>query len=321
MDQDTRGHTSDGGTSWQDVTPAQASGTILGGYVFNGLQLLIASADPNSTAPATISRTTDGGYTWQNSAFPAQHLLPDPRRMSFINDHEGWAEVPFQGATGNDLVAIFHTTDEGQSWQPISQTPLGPALPVPRTFPFAHHKSGLTFVNNSTGWATVFTDGILQLYATHDGGATWQGKTLSLPVPDVGSSMLPPTFFNSNSGILPIDLQASTGSGKMFLLSHDNGATWQATTPVSAYGGPATFTDMAHIWVADPQGTTLYSSNDGAQHWKKINPTIPTSITSFTQLNFISPTTGWAIGQTGDGANPQTILLKTTNGGQTWASA
>jgi|GraSoi2013_115cm_1033766.scaffolds.fasta_scaffold34215_2 photosystem II stability/assembly factor-like uncharacterized protein len=244
--------------------------------------------------------------------------------MSFINDQDGWVEAFFQGATGNDLVAIFRTTDGGKTWVPLSQTPIGPALPnVPTTFPFFGHKSGLTLVNASTGRAAVYIpgDSVLHLYVTHDGGATWQGRTLSLPSNEVGIAMPPPTLFKAHGGILPVDFQAPAGSGKEFLVTHDDGASWQDPTPIPTYEGVANFIDMAHVWVAAAQGTDLYSSSDGAQQWKKMTPTIPIHITGFAQLNFISPTTGWAVGLTGSDANPKAILLKTTTGGQTWTIA
>ncbi len=320
-------HTSNGGTTWQDVTPPKAADTILaapsGAYVLNGTQALVTTFTAHgSDVVAIISRTEDGGHTWQSSVFPAENLFPYPSMMSFINDQDGWVEARFQGATGNDLVAIFRTTDGGKTWLPLSKTPIGPALPnTPTTFPFFKHKSGLTFVNASTGWAAVYTDGVLQLYVTHNGGATWQGRTLSLPVNEVGFYMPPPTFFNAHRGILPVDFQTPTGSGKEFLVTHDDGASWQATTPVPTYEGVANVIDMAHVWVAAAQGTDLYSSSDGAQHWKKMTPTIPIHITRFAQLNFISPTTGWAVGLTGSDANPKAILLKTTTGGRTWIIA
>lgn len=321
------GHTTNGGMTWQDVTPPKSAGTILaapfGAYVFNGTQALVTTFTTHgSGVVAIISRTEDAGHRWQSDVFPAENLSPYSGMMSFINDQDGWVEARFQGATGNDLVAIFRTTNGGKTWLPLSQTPLGPALPnIPTTFPFSKHKSGLTFVNASTGWAAVYTDSVLQLYVTHDGGATWQERTLSLPSNEVGFYMSPPTFFNAHDGILPVDFQTSTGSGMEFLLTHDDGASWQYTTPVPTYAGAANFIDMAHVWVAAPQGTDLYSSRDGANHWKKMTSIIPIHITRFAQLNFISPTTGWAVGLTESDANPKAILLKTTTGGQIWTIA
>ncbi len=325
------GHTTNGGRIWQDVIPPQPAGTrllaLLGAYVFSGTQALVVTnfTTNGSNAMAIISRTRDGGRTWQSSVFPAKGMAPDPRMMSFINEQDGWAEVFYAGAAGNDLVAIFRTTDGGKTWVPLSQTPIGSVLlsHVPTTFPFSGHKAGLTFVNASTGWAAVFTDGILKLFVTHDGGVTWQGRTLSLPANELGFFMLPPTFFTAHNGIVPIDFQFQTtpGSGKQFLVTHDGGASWQATTPIPAYGGVVDVLDMAHVWVAVAQGSDLYRSSDGAQHWQKMTPTLPVHITRFAQLDFISPATGWAIGLQGSDANPKTVLLKTTTGGQTWTIA
>ena len=71
------------------------------------------------------------------------------------------------------------------------------------------------------------------------------------------------------------------------------------------------FKDMQHGWLTD--GTTLYATSDGGQHWRKMAP--GSNFKRVTQLDFVSSTEGWAIGGQGKGAP---FLLKTMDGGQTW---
>jgi photosystem II stability/assembly factor-like uncharacterized protein len=68
---------------------------------------------------------------------------------------------------------------------------------------------------------------------------------------------------------------------------------------------------MQHGWATD--GTVLYSTSNGGQHWTKLSPN--TSFKQVTFLNFVSSTAGLAISQQG---NSSSFLLKTADGGQTW---
>ncbi len=160
------------------------------------------------------------------------------------------------------------------------------------------HKTGLTFVNASTGWAT--SNG---LFVTHDGGATWKQQ----PLPAQACCLLP-TFFTAHDGILP--------GGSQLFVTHDGGTTWQSTSSLPASSSLVTFIDMQHGWVAVDNGTMLYRTSDGGAHWAKITPAIAASITSVVQLNFVSTGVGWALGYTSE--PPNTLLFRTTDGGQTW---
>jgi hypothetical protein len=70
---------------------------------------------------------------------------------------------------------------------------------------------------------------------------------------------------------------------------------------------------MQHWWATD--GTILYSTGDGGNHWTKLSPN--GSFKNIVQLDFISDTVGWAISST---APASSSLLKTVDGGQTWTT-
>src|SRR5260221_7261908 len=281
--------TTNGWRTWRDVTPHKAA-LVDAGYFLSGEEAWIGEASGLSLQagqkPAVIvSHTTNGGQTWQSATLSV--TVPEGVfSMSFINDQDGWSEAELGGAAGTDLVEIFRTTDGGKSWAAVSD------------FSQNGHKTGLTFVNASTGWAT--SNG---LYVTHDGGATWKQQ----PLPAQACCLLP-TFFTAHDGILP--------GGSQLFVTHDGGITWQSTSSLPASSSLVTFIDMQHGWVAVDNGTTLYRTSDGGAHWAKITPVIPASITAFAQLNFVSTGVGWALGYTPEAAN--TLLFKTTDGGQTW---
>lgn len=290
--------TTDGWRTWKDVTPHKAA-LVGAGYFLTGSEAWIGEASglnlQAGQKPAVIvSHTTNGGQTWQSA--PLSVTVPEGVfSMSFVNDQDGWSEAELGGATGNDLVEIFRTTNGGKSWVAVASTG---SDNTPATFPFSGHKSGLVFINTSTGWAT--SNG---LYVTHDGGATWQQQTLPAQ-----ACCLLPTFFNAHDGILP--------GGSQLFVTYNGGTTWQSTSSLPASSSLVTFIDMQHGWVAVDNGTTLYRTSDGGAHWAKITPVIPSSITAFAQLDFVSTGIGWAVGYTSEAAN--TLLIKTTDGGQTW---
>src|SRR5712692_10069758 len=284
-------YTTNGWSTWKDVTPHKAA-LVAGGYFLSGEEAWIAES--GQQPGAIVSHTTDGGQTWQSATLSA-NVPVDPARMSFINSQDGWIEGETGGATGNDFETIFRTTNGGKSWVAVASTG---SDNTPATFPYAGRKTGLTFVNASTGWAT--SNG---LYVTHDGGATWQQQ----PLPAQACCLLP-TFFTAHDGILP--------GGSQLFVTHDGGTTWQSTSSLPASSSLVTFIDMQHGWVAVDNGTMLYRTSDGGAHWAKITPAIAASITSVAQLNFVSTGIGWALGYTPEAAN--TLLFKTTDGGQTW---
>src|SRR5229473_2081727 len=281
-------YTTNGWSAWKDVTPHKAA-LVAGGYFLSGEEAWIAES--GQQPGAIVSHTADGDQTWQSATLSA-NVPVDRARMSFINSQDGWIEAETGGATGNDFEMIFRTTDGGKSWTAVSRTTYGSQSNIPATFPFSGHKTGLTFINASTGWATG-----PWLYITRDGGATWKQQTLPTAPDQV---FAPPTFFNARDGILSANSQ--------LFVTHDGGTTWQSTSSLPASSSFVTFIDMQHGWVAVDNGTTLYRTSDGGAHWAKITPAIAASITSVAQLNFVSTGIGWALGYTPEAAN--TLLFK-----------
>ena len=154
-----------------------------------------------------------------------------------------------------------------------------------------------SLLNAFTGWVTgtVSLPDLAWLYVTHDGGSTWHQQSLLMP-PGVASarlSILSPTFFSAADGILPISFSNVTTDSDFAIdiyVTHDGGRTWQSTAPVSAalrilgLG----FADMQHWWATD--GTILYSTDDGGNHWIKLSP--GESFKNIAQLDFVSDKVG-----------------------------
>jgi photosystem II stability/assembly factor-like uncharacterized protein len=330
-------HTTAGVTHWQDVTPP-----------VDDQRSIIAGADfftPSTAWVAVIegSRlfvygTHDGGQTWQKASIPDRIGWC---WMTFLNAHVGWLLLSKGPAMNQEPVDVLHTSDGGVTWKVISvstysylyvQNPTGPSIDGDKT--------GLSFVNETTGWITAAPiDPDVYLSITHDGGVTWQHQSIPLPEgASLGSVTLPPIFFNATDGILPLILSGPPSQALHIYVTHNGGASWSATTPVplSATAGTWTavanggivgggvstadsidFVDAMHGWLASNTfavkshqylTSTVYRTSDGGQHWTHSSVRLKADIT---MIDFVSRAQGWAI----DSAQ---ALYQTTDGGQTW---
>ena len=83
------------------------------------------------------------------------------------------------------------------------------------------------------------------------------------------------------------------------------GRTWTPTTPVR--GDVYAIVDASNIVATD--GVAIYRITDGGIHWTQVQPNM--SLQGVTDLDFVNLSDGWAV------VNGQ--LLRTTDGGSTWA--
>jgi photosystem II stability/assembly factor-like uncharacterized protein len=310
--------TTDGGLQWKNVTPPNALLTRQSMVEFLTASLTwVATSQPQGPT-SQVLRTTDGGQTWQQSTLPAAYL----KQMTFVDSQHGWI-LSGWGATGGaaEAVSVFRTSDGGKTWMNVSNAlPASTDIPPPGHLPFGGQKSGIHFLNTSTGWitGTVLASGLAWLYVSHDGGSTWYQQSLPLPpgVPSAQLSLVSPTFFSATDGILPVifsDLISGSGIATDIYVTHDGGTTWKSTTPLATVFSTIDFMDRQHGWVTD--GMVLYRTSDGGHLWTKLSP--GTNFKQIAYLSFVSNTTGWAISRQ---SNTSAFLLKTTDGGKTWTT-
>lgn len=322
-------HTSDGGTSWQNVSPKLDGKYSADDYITDFLNGSTAWLAPlNFTQPANngkvVYHTEDGGQTWQESIIiiPIDPSIHDyePLQISFINAQSGWILfTSTQDSLSNTLAYLYRTTDGGISWVKIATAGTSPGA-----MPLNSDKQGLSFLNAATGWLTSYgaASQPVQLYKTVDGGQTWQRQLLQLPAHIAPNpvSILAPIFFNASDGILPVLYYNSGNDGGFDIyVTHDGGAHWQSTTPQTAniYASGTIeqtsetidFIDANHGWIVDANGTTLYATSDGGQRWST-----HVKFNTISSVSFVSTSTAWAIG-----SNSCSSLLTTKDGDQTWS--
>ena len=307
--------TTDGGIHWKNVTPAGATLTQDSIADFPTASIASIGTSLSDGASTQVLHTADGGLSWQQATIQ----MPFPRQISFIDGQRGWilaAVRPLGGPA--EPVAVFRTTDGGKTWMNVATALFSDATP-PGKLPYGGQKSGMHFLDASTGWVTgtVFLSDLAWLYVTHDGGSTWQPQSLLMPpgVPSARLSILSPTFFSTADGVLPVifsNATTDTAIATVVYTTHDGGRSWQSTAPLAAALPLLSFAEMQHGWATD--GTVLYSTGDGGQHWIKLSPSA--NFKKIAQIDFISATVGWAIAPAT--SNSFSSLLKTVDGGLTW---
>jgi photosystem II stability/assembly factor-like uncharacterized protein len=308
--------TTDGGLQWKNVTPPHTVLTRESIAEFLTASLTWVATPQTNGTTAQVWRTIDGGQTWQQSTVQSPLFV---KQITFIDAQHGWILSGKKNAAvaAAEIAQILRTIDGGKTWQSVSTALFSDVTP-PGHLPYSGQKSGIHFLNVSTGWitGTVMFNDLAWLYVTHDGGSTWYQQSLSQPpgVPSAQLSLLSPTFFSATDGILPVifsDGVTGKGIATDVYMTHDGGTTWKSTTPLAAVFGTIDFVDMQHGWATD--GMIIYNTSDGGQHWAKLSP--GANFKQITYLSFVSSTTGWAISRQ---SNTSSFLLKTTDGGKTW---
>ncbi len=305
--------TTDGGTHWADVTPKPESSARPGPGAFLDANTAWVVFSKDGDMPETIFATSDGGKTWHSTQVPSSdpNTAPYVTALQFIDPLHGWLLVSYGVAAGSEAVELYQSTDGGASWTLASSgMPSSPA----GSLPFGGHKTGLSFHDLQHGWIPGGDAGPdIVLLTTQDGGKTWRRQPVTAPAgyhtEGGAAETQAPVFFGNQDGFLPVVFHQE-GQPVIFYATHDGGASWQATAPVSSANNNAllwSFADATHGFATD--GDKLYATADGARTWKTVSTSIP--LDGITGLDFVSPTTGFAIV---DGN-----VVATEDGGRTWS--
>jgi photosystem II stability/assembly factor-like uncharacterized protein len=328
--------TADGGTSWQDVTPANVSiPQIFNGDFMNAQYAWVTTIDEKNSSVG-ILHTTNGGKSWQSSTIGEQLDIGSLDMPHFLNTSDGWLEIFGTPGAGSRGSYLFHTTDGGQHWTQLTD---------PNRSGSVQRSSGISFSDVRNGWQTgdggygAANPSQPLLDVTHDGGQTWQSVQLPA-LPGAGKDNMvettPPVLFGNN-GLLPVTDDGVTFSttgvnpsstALDLYVTHDAGLTWSPTKFVTITGDevPTVYiTDMQHAWATTSTGT--YVTSDSGQSWTKLPPT-PQPIG---MMSVIDAKSGWAVGPRDipfdindlsqiakDTNSGKPLLLHTTDGGHTW---
>jgi photosystem II stability/assembly factor-like uncharacterized protein len=283
--------TTDGGATWSTFTLENAN--------FQKVKFLDSNTALAIGDGGLICKTTDGGASWSQIAGTTSICYS----IAFNSALLGTAV----GSKG----AVLHTEDGGLHWEKQSS---GTTNNLARVF-----------LHSSTVATAIGSKGTI--VRTTDGGATWVGQS-SGTTKDLREGY----FLDSLTGIVV------GGPGKI-LRTTDGGTTWtDRSIDSSVY--------YRSVWLCNKQigivvavryqgdlGASqilIYRTTDGGVTWADQtagigganNPTLWYS-SGLTEVFFIDSSAGFAIGNgkiftSGDPMSP--IILKTTDGGLTWAN-
>jgi photosystem II stability/assembly factor-like uncharacterized protein len=324
--------TSDGGTSWQDVTPPIESWSAyitqnwyhvpqLGeGFFLDDRRAWIStlvvevSASQSAFTAEVMLSTDDGGATWHMRTLPEGKGAGYGRFVDFINPMHGWFVVYNYAGAGGAYTGLYRTVDGGESWEAVLDV-LGTA---------SGYSGDLAFGDTTTGVMTFRRSGFYvppHINWTQDGGTTW--KCQYVPEPEDPSASDPsisdfecgtafPHAFSKLEVALLVECRMLRDAGSPsneYLFSNfvystqDGGRSWQS---FPAPSGRLHLLSPSLGWML---GEEIHLTEDGGNSWTKIN-----EVTWQGQFNFIDAHHGWAVARNDD----EVALVRTENGGRSW---
>jgi photosystem II stability/assembly factor-like uncharacterized protein len=278
-----------------------------------------ATGQPASGQPATgqpAAGTTASGYAWKK-------LVTEPYRgkqddVFFVDPRTGWYV--------NGLGRIYRTNDGGETWvRQLEKT--GTYF---RCVGFLDAQRGFAG-NIGTEYFPGVTD-TTPLYATRDGGATWEAvKIDGDPVTGLCALEVVREPF-INAGVLDHKVRivgvGRVGGPAVFVWSDDQGATWTARD-MAAEAGMAMdvhFLDRQHGVMAagtspqvDQSRALILRTEDGGKTWTEVYRGSRTYELTW-KISFPTREVGYVTVQSynPDPKASERFVAKTVDGGRTW---
>lgn len=230
-----------------------------------------------------VSRTTDGGATWEQQAVATKDSIND---IYFRNKDNGYL---LAGSS------IFQTDNGGRVWTEIRRyfaSDFGGAVPELYSIRFSGKKRG--WVVGSISSKDVVVDSLV-IY-TDDGGKSWQ----RLRVP-TKQELIHVDFADEKRGWV-------VGDGGTILHTMDGGESWaeqMSNTKATLYH--VDFRNEREGWAVGEHGTILRTT-DGGLTWILVETTARGTLLS---VAFPDGDNGWIVGRGG-------VILRSGDGGRTW---
>lgn len=321
--------TTDGGAQWKDITPQTKNKRSIDSVFFldtsTGWVLLVS--DVNAVVNGVdepsldLAATNDAGQHWTITPVRVPHLDPKATTLDgggdidFVDSLHGWMNLSLESSSNFRLGIILATKNGGKTWDSIPQ---GPGV-----------YGSIHFVSRSDGWVAG-GPGDQHLYATHDGGESWQEVSLKTPTESRGATVplfSLPDFSDETHGLLHVTYFGADGSGIWLVLftTDDGGRTWRPSKSVtklpSRYGNvplPAAAVDsvliMPGISNNQPSGNghELVLSRVSPNGNTHSNGSKPNNVEIYhvSKLSFADENRGWIL--------TDVKLLATRNAGKTW---
>ncbi len=306
-------HTSNGGLSWQEVTPQTnlipegEFGPSLDHFFLNGNTAWYMLWQNEES---TLFHTTDAGATWAETG-----LSMPGKQLFFFDEANGFLLSDLGVAAGSHYVALYSTSDAGLTW--TMQFAHEPGLS--KDLPEGGSKSGLTFLDINKGWITgnAPIDKFIYLYQTINNGQNWEVVDILLPddISEIFFEADPPIFYDNSVGLLPVRaLGESVDFSLLFFNSADAGDNWQFASKIPA----GTLYDFAEASIGlAGSSNALFKTADGAITWQDISVSLPNG-EYLLQVQVVSAETAWILTSPSPEDSNSHHLYQTSDGGVSW---
>jgi photosystem II stability/assembly factor-like uncharacterized protein len=251
--------TTDGGATWQDVSPPDSAGLLFRDV--EAESALRASVLSIGTGDASrIYTTDDGGRSWRlafvnddpDAFYDCMDFFPGGRRGLALSD-------PVDGK-----FRIAATEDWGRSWHVLPNDGMPPA--VAGEFAFAASGTCLVTSGGRDAWFGS-GGGASRAFHSSDGGLTWTVTAAPIPAADAGG-VFSLAFRNPREGVMVGgDFTAPENGEDASGFTRDGGATWSLGGDLSGYRSGVDWVTFsrATLIAVGPTGSDV--SYDGGRSW------------------------------------------------------
>lgn len=245
-----------------------------------------------------ILKTTDGGQTWTQQYFNANHYF---RSLEFYNDQIGFAGTLSNSGSNGELL---RTTDGGETWTNITTN-----------FPVSIVGiCGIAIADENTIFISGVFYGFAYIMKSLDQGNSWEYTDMG----NYANGLVDIYFKDPNNGWAVGQSPQANGLRAVILGTTNGGNTWNvlATTPNTnqrAWKIQQLNDDVLYVSVEDFQPTVLeyFKSTDGGESWELKTAETSDSLGTIQGIGFLNEDIGW-LGGFGQ------LFYETLDGGETW---
>lgn len=285
----TRGtvlRTDDGGAHWENVAvPGAEALDFRDIQAFDAKSAFVLSCGPGDKS--RIYRTTDGGKTWRLQ-------FTNPEAKAFYDGFAFWDSK--HGIAMSDAVDgkfLLLTTDDGETWKPL--TPATLPLALPNEGGFAASGTNITVAGKNDVWFVTGGPGA-RIFHSPDRGKNWTVLDSPLISGKPSQGIFSIAFAPGGKGmIVGGDYEQAKVGNKNAAYSSASGKTWiLADKSPAGYRSAVAFLPGSSplLWVAVGTSGSDYSRDDG-KTW------LPLDTGDYNAVSFAPSGAGWAVGSRG----------------------